>query len=261
MSDPNDSKTEPLIIYHIEGRRSFRVIWLCEELGVPYRLIFSPGDIFGSMSMLRKDHPLMPIAPTVRHRGEFIVESGAILDVLAARYGKGDLVPDVESADYPRHAQWMHFAEATLMSRVGTARFLSLALNVGVDTLPAGYRAGSPQTMPEKLGPLTFFELTVGPLGIFDYIEDYLARYPYFGGTAFTAADIMMHYAVRGTKLMAWIDPDDYPHIRGWRRKVEARPAFARATEAATPSGADEYGLPEGQPLPFPPPPSRDSQP
>ena len=251
------SAEEPLVIYHIEGRRSFRVIWLCEELGIPYQLAFTPGDIFASMASLRKDHPLMPITPAVRHRGEMIVESGAILDVLTARYGKGRLVPDVESRDYPRHAQWLHFAESTLMSRISSMRMTSMAMNLTPDKLPAGYRAGVPLKMPESFGPLTFFELTIGPLGMFDFIEDYLSQYPYFGGSSFTTADIMMHFAVRGAKLMMWIDPAEYEHIARWKREVEARPAFDRATKAATPSGANEFGLPEGQPLPFPPPPSK----
>jgi glutathione S-transferase len=257
MITSNASKDEPLVIYHIEGRRSFRVIWLCEELGLPYKLMFQPGDIFGSMGMLRKDHPLMPITPAVRHRGEFMVESGAILDVLAARYGQGRFVPDVESDDYARHQQWMHFSEATLMSRASSTRFVSMVMDVSVDSLPQGYRAGVPQKMPETMGPLAFFELTIGVRGMFDFIEDYLSRYPYFGGSAFTAADIMMHFAVRGAKLMVWIDPEDYPSIRKWKHEVEARPAFARANKAATPTGANEFGLPEGHPLPFSPPPAK----
>ena len=247
MVATSDTQTEPVTIHHIEGRRSFRVIWLCEELSIPYDLVFKRGDVLGSLVHLRNEYPLMPIAPTVRIRGEFMVESGAILEVLVARYGKGRLTPPVESSDYLKHAQWMHFAEATAMCRMATDRFVALATGVEVNALETGYRLGEPIDKPAL----------VGSRGVFDYIEDYLSKNPYFGGVEFTAADIMMHYAVRGAKLIVWIDAADYPHIAEWKRKVEARPAFERATAAALPGGADEFGLPAGQPLPFSPPPPK----
>ena len=134
MVATGDAQTERVTIYHIEGRRSFRVIWLCEELGIPYELVFRPADVLGSMV---------------------------------------------------------------------------------------------------------------------------LSKNPYFGGAEFTAADIMMHYAVRGAKLPVWIDAADYPHIAEWKHKVESRPAFERAAEAALPGGSDEFGLPAGMPLPFSPPPQK----
>jgi glutathione S-transferase len=251
MAGTDNAQTDRVTIYHIEGRRSFRVIWLCEELGIPYDLVFKRGDVLGSMVQLRKEYPLMPMAPTIRLRGEFMVESGAILDVLVARYGRGQLVPPVESSDYLKHAQWMHFAEATAMSRMATDRFVALATGVEVTALPDGYRLGEPI---DKLA-------LVGSRGIFDYIEDYLSKNPYFGGAAFTAADIMMHYAVRGAKLLVWIDAADYPNVAQWKRKVEARPAFERATQTALPGGADEFGLPVGFPLPFSPPPKKTAAP
>jgi glutathione S-transferase len=247
MVATGDAQTERVTIHHIEGRRSFRVIWLCEELGIPYDLVFKPGDVLGSMVHLRKEYPLMPMAPTIHLRGEFMVESGAILDVLVARYGKGRLIPPVESSDYLKHAQWMHYAEATAMCRMATDRYLALATGVEVNAMPIGYRLGEPIDKPAL----------VGSLGIFDYVEDYLSKNPYFGGAEFSAADIMMHYAVRGAKLLVWIDAADYRYVAQWKRKVEARPAFERATKAALPGGADEFGLPVGLPLPFSPPPQK----
>jgi Glutathione S-transferase, C-terminal domain len=114
-----------------------------------------------------------------------------------------------------------------------------VALATGVEVtaiLTVGYRVGEPIEKPAL----------VGSLGVFDYVEDYLSKNPYFGGAEFTAADIMMHYAVRGAKLLVWIDAADYPHIAEWKRKVESRPAFERAAEAALPGGSDEFGLPAG---------------
>src|SRR5262249_18161957 len=113
----------PLRIHHIEGRRSFRVVWLCEEIGLPYELVFKRGDLMGSMVALRGASPMCPITPAVEIDGRIIVESGAILDVLAARHAPGVMVPKVDSPDYPLHCQWMHFAEGTLMARISTDLF------------------------------------------------------------------------------------------------------------------------------------------
>jgi glutathione S-transferase len=74
-----DAAKPALTIYHVEGRRSQRVIWLCEELGIPCQLSFKRGDILGSMDAIRAVNPLMPVAPTVRIDDTVMVESGAIL--------------------------------------------------------------------------------------------------------------------------------------------------------------------------------------
>src|SRR3984957_11594744 len=86
-SDSQSKSTGPepkmdLTIYHIEGRRSERVVWLCEELGLPYKLEFKRGDVAGSMQTIREVSPLMPVAPTVKYNGKVLVESGAILEYL-----------------------------------------------------------------------------------------------------------------------------------------------------------------------------------
>ena len=83
-----------LKIYHIEGRRSERIIWFCEEVGLPYKLIFKPGDFEGSMALIKEINPLMPLAPTVQIGDEEpMMESGAILQLLQERYAPGRLEP------------------------------------------------------------------------------------------------------------------------------------------------------------------------
>jgi glutathione S-transferase len=230
-------------IFHIEGRRSHRVIWLCEELGIPYEAVFVVGDIMRSWGGIRAARPQMPTAPTVEYDGALINESGAIVDILLAREGKGRLVPAVTSPDFLLHTQWMHFAEGTAMARMVTDRMVSIAAGIEVNAVP-GYRPGDPL---DKIA-------MVGTPGVFDFIESHLADHPYFGGSSFSAADIMMHYPIRTAKLIAWIDPRAYPRIAQWRDRVEQRPAFARTEAAANPGGADEHGLPLGQPHPFPAP-------
>jgi glutathione S-transferase len=110
-----------------------------------------------------------------------------IVGAIGINVGRGRLIPPVQANDYPKHTQWMHFAEATAMSRMATDRFVALATGVEVTAiLTVGYRFGEPIDEPAL----------VGSLGVFDYLEDYLSKNPYFGGAEFTAAAIMMHYAV-----------------------------------------------------------------
>ena len=107
-----------LIIYHAEGRRSERIVWLCEELGLPYTLKFKRGDLGGTLGDIRAVSPLMTVAPVVQIDGQVMVESGAILELILARYGDGRMAPPVESKDFPYYLQWLHFAEGSAASRV-----------------------------------------------------------------------------------------------------------------------------------------------
>lgn len=238
-------------ILHIEGRRSFRVIWLCEELDLHYHLQFIAGDVQGSLQAIRDIYPTMPLAPTIRIDGRYIVESGAMLDVLTARDAEKRLVPPSESDDFLLHTQWMHFAEGTLASKLQLWRFIALARNTDVGDLPSGYRPGIGSAAIGSDGIDAWLGFLVGPLGCFDAMEEHLAEHPYFGGATFTTADIMIHFLVRGAALLGGIEVSAFPHIQRWRETVEARPAYRRAEAAATPGGADEHGMPLGTPLPF----------
>jgi glutathione S-transferase len=244
---------EPIKIYHIEGRRSFRVIWLCEELSVPYTLSFKKGDIRGSLMEIRDAFPLMPLAPTAFYRGQWVVETGAIVDLILAYEGNGAMVPSKDSPDFIMHCQWMHFSEGSAAARMLTERFVSLAMGINPDALPEGYRVNPtpvpPGTSLEVSTPLSFL---VGSRGIFDFMEHHLKSYPFFGGSQFSAADIMMHFPVQTARLIAWIDMSLYPEIRRWQKQVEARSSFIAARKNANPSGADEFGQPLNEPLPFP---------
>ena len=112
------SKNERIVIHHIEGRRSERVAWLLEELGVPYELDFIQGDIFGSLLALEKHHE-MRMAPIVHIGDVVMVESAAILEYLLSKYGKGStLRPTEDSAEFPAYLEFLHFAEGTALAKI-----------------------------------------------------------------------------------------------------------------------------------------------
>ena len=104
-------------IHHIEARRSERVAWLLEELGVLYELSFKPGDVMGSLTMMKEVHP-RAVAPTIEDGEDVLIESGAILETLMNRYGDGGLRPPVAAPEHARYLEWLHFAEGSFMPRL-----------------------------------------------------------------------------------------------------------------------------------------------
>jgi glutathione S-transferase len=172
-------------IYHIEGRRSERVAWLLEEIGgIPYELDYVPGDITGSLLKLEEIHETR-MAPIVQDGELVIIESGAILEYLLAKYAKGlSLRPSEDSPDFPRYLQFMHNAQGTAMARIVLDWLLRGPLK------SAGLDSPFPK-MPGVAGARTESER------VMYFVENELAHRRYFGGENFTAADIMMHFPLK----------------------------------------------------------------
>ena len=202
-----------ITIYHLEGRRSERIVWLMEELELSYDLMYKRGDLRGSMAKIREINPDMPMAPTVQIGDQILVESGAIIQLILNRYAVGQLQPDLASSDYPAHLMWMHYAEGSLAAR-----------------LFADYRLWRKEP-PTKRSPLVDSEATV------QFAENYLVKHQWFGGSEFSAADIMMLFPLHvGTKLNI-VDGELFPKIAAWKEKVIARPAYQRMLKKARPDG------------------------
>ena len=236
------AKTERIVIHHIEGRRSERVAWLLEELGVPYELDFIEGDIVGSLLALEKHHE-MRMAPIVRIGDVVMVESGAILEYVLSKYGKGSGLRAAEDApEFPAYLEFVHFAEGTALAKIivdVTERRLGKMLK------DAGVEPPAPMKLPGLAGSRT------GAQRVMHYANNALATRPYFAGGAFTAADIMMHFAMKlGGPIAAGADfntrellkrekdfLDDFPNVRKFMQRVEARPAFQRAMKSTMPKG------------------------
>lgn len=232
---------KPVIqIYHLEGRRSIRPIWACEELQIECEIIFKSGDFKGSFDLLRKVNPWVPMFPTAVYNDQMFVESGAIVEFIVNKFGKGKLVPPMDSVDYPGHLQWMYFSEGTAMYRLWSTFYASKIANLPIDQLPVG------GTVDGKNQGL------VGIQAVADYMEFWLSNHPYFGGKEFTAADIMMQFTIPAFKLVGGFDTIKFKHIQEWNARVIARPAYKRALARAVPNGANEYGLPKEMPIPYP---------
>jgi glutathione S-transferase len=203
----------PITIYHLEGRRSERVVWLMEELGFPYKLEFKRGDLMGSMALIKAFSPIVPMAPTVKYADQVVVESGAILELILNRHAPGKLQPDLSSADYPHYLMWMHFAEGSLAAR-----------------LFSDYRAWMAQPPTER-------SRLVDSEAVVQFAEEFLGSHEWFGGAAFSAADIMMLFPLRVATELNLVDKDQFPKVAAWKARVEARPAHQRMLAKARPDG------------------------
>ena len=188
-------------------------MWLFEEMGWPYKLVFKQGDLAGSMANIRAISPIVPMAPTLQYGDQVLVESGAIIETLINRHAPGALQPPLASRDYPYHMIFMHYAEGSLASR-----------------LFSDYRAWQIQP-PTARSPLVDSEAVV------QYADEHLAKHPWFGGPAFSTADIMMKFPLDVATDLNLVDVGQFPRVAAWKKTIEARPAYIRMRAKALPKG------------------------
>ena len=235
--------TDRIIIRHIEGRRSERVAWLLEELGVPYELDFIQGDILGSLLALEQHHE-MRMTPIVHIGDVVMVESGAILEYLLSKFGRGSALRPAETApEFPAYLEFLHFAEGTALAKV--------IADVAGTQMRKAFTAAGLEPPAERMKLPGLAGSRTGAQRVMHYADNTLAARPYFAGSQFTAADIMMHFALKlGAPIALGEDfsvkdilsgEKDYygpfPHVKDFMQRVEARPAFQRAMKSTMPKG------------------------
>ena len=202
-----------ITIYHLSTSRSERIVWLMEELGLPYQLERYLREPTGAApEELKTIHPLGR-APVIRDGDTVLAESGAIVEYIVHRYGDGRLALPPQAAAYARYLYWLHFAEGSLMSLLLIALVLSRVPQGNAS--PAGVRIAA-----RMKHMLTF-------------VDTELAAGPYFAGPEFSAADIMMLFPF--TTMRQFLDYDllPYANINTYLRRIESRPAYQRAMALA----------------------------
>jgi len=200
-----------LKIYHAPNTRSLRLIWLCEELGISYELQtlkFSAEDLQSEKYLAI--HPLGKV-PSIDEDGLILNESGAIIQYLMAKHGKGRLEPKPGTAEHGKYLQWFHFAEATFMVPLG---------NIAQHSFIRPEDQRIPQVAAEAV------ESAKKILGILD---KELAGKDFICGTEFTAADIMLGYDLVLCKMFGLLT-DDYPNVGSYFSRLASRDAFKKAT-------------------------------
>lgn len=196
-----------LQVHHLNNSRSQRILWLLEELELPYELVkYQRGTpIPLAPPELKQVHPLGK-SPVITDNGKTIAESGAIVEYVIDTYGKGRLKPAAGTPDYWKYIEWMHYAEGSAMLP------LMLALYTGM--LGEG---GAP------LRPRIDSEIA----NHFSYLEAGLKGREFFVGNELTGADIQLLFVLEaaGSRLGA------YPELAQYRTRMQGRPAYLRAIE------------------------------
>ena len=200
-------------VHHLENSRSQRILWLLEELDLPYdvvRYARDPRTMLAPPS-LRKVHPLGK-SPVIEDEDRVIAETGAIVEYLVEK-AEGRLGPPANRDSILRYRQFLHYAEGSMMPPL-------LALLV-VNRLGL---LGRPARKPL----LAMFRQHL------DWLESELASRPWFSGDEFTAADVMMSFPLEAARQRAGLGPA-HPSILDWLERIHARPAYAEALRKGGP--------------------------
>jgi glutathione S-transferase len=198
-----------LTVHHLNDSRSQRILWLLEELGTPYEMKHYQRNATTRLAPpeLTGIHPLGK-SPVITDGDIKIAESGAIVDYIIRRYGKGAMMPAPDSAAYEAYNEWLHYSEGSAM--------LPLMLNLYVSRLK---EAGAP------LHPRIDSEIA-NHLG---YVDGALKGREFFIGPSLTGADIQMSFVGDMAKVFEKLGP--YPNLAAWLSRMHARPAFRRSIE------------------------------
>lgn len=218
-----------ITLHHLENSRSQRILWLLEELGLPYeikRYLRDPATMLAPPELMRI-HPLGK-SPVITEGAATVAESGAIIEYLLDNHGEHGLRPPPGSLERLRYNYWLHFAEGSAMP--------FLLLKLVFDKVRAA--------------PVPFFLKPVVK-GVADkvtnsfiapnitrqvaYMAAELGSRPWFAGADFSAADIQMSYpveaaAARGGRVLGPQSP-----LTDWLARIHARPAYQRALAAGGP--------------------------
>jgi glutathione S-transferase len=195
-----------IVVHHLQNSRSQRILWLLEELGLPYevrRYERNPKTMLAPPELARV-HPLGK-APVIEDEGKVIAETGAIVDYLVEKTGRLGAPPDPD--DRLRYRFFIHYAEGSMMPPL-----LAMLVVRRLGLL------GRPARKPLQ----KMFDRHLG------WLESELAGRPWFAGGAFTAADVMMSFPLEAARHRAGLD-ERYPHLNEWLERIHARPAYREA--------------------------------
>ena len=217
-----------LTLHHLELSRSQRVLWLLEEMALPYKIVVYKRDKKTRLAPaeLKAIHPLGK-SPVVTDGKITVAESGAILEYLAEKYGANltgelsELEPVRGTKEHRENRFWMHYAEGSLMN------WLVMKLvfvTIPTQPMPFFVKPVARQLCKQVLAKLIDPNVNVA----MEFMEAHLAKHKWFSGDNITLADFQMSFAIEAV-LSRGQDPDKYPHLLAYKKRLNERPAYQRA--------------------------------
>jgi glutathione S-transferase len=212
-----------IVVHHLNNSRSHRVLWLLEELGLPYEIKHYQRDAgMRAPPALRDIHPLGK-SPVIADGDLTLAESGAIIDYLTESHADAGLAPKPGTPERLRYIYWMHYAEGSAMPLL----LLKLVFDrIEQAPMPFLVRPIARSIARRAKGQLVEPQLERH----LDYLEAELVKTRWFAGDAFTAADIQMSYPVEAAVARAGLD-SRRPNLMGFLERIRERPAYQRAME------------------------------
>jgi len=200
-------------VHHLNNSRSQRVLWLLEELELPYELVKYQRDAVTNLAPpeLEAIHPLGK-SPVIRDGGQVVIESAAILEYIVDRYGKGRMAPAESSPLRVRYLQFMHYAEGSAMLPLMLRLYLS---RIGDAGKPLAPRIAS--EIENHMG----------------YLSAELGDEDYFVGDSLSAADVQLSFPIQVARLFQSLGAQ--PNLTAFLDRVQARPAYRKALERGGP--------------------------
>ena len=205
-----------LTIHHLGKSQSERILWLCEELGVPYELKIHDRDPVTILAppQLKAMHP-MGTAPVITDGDLVLAESGAIIDYIIARHGGGRLARGPWHPEFAQYLYWYHFANASLQPLMGRNMILR--------------RLNLPADNPVLVSTLGRLDRALG------LVNKRLGETAFLAGNELTAADIMAVFSLTTMRNFMPVDLGPYPHILAYLQRIGAREAYQRAMRKGDP--------------------------
>ncbi len=202
-----------ITVHHLNNSRSHRVLWLLEELGLDYELVTHQRDGETNLAPpeLLEVHPLGK-SPVVIDGGDVIIESGAIIEHITRVHGKGKLAPPMDSPEYTKYSQLLHYAEGSAM--------LPLMLRMYTSRLGEG---GAP--LQDRINSES--DNHIG------YLNSLLEGRDYFLGDELTAADVQLSFAIEVANVQGQLGK--FGNLQGFIERIKARPAYKAALERGGP--------------------------
>jgi glutathione S-transferase len=207
-----------LTVHHLGKSQSERIVWLCEELEIPYELKRYTRDAVTMLAPAdyKALHPI-GAAPVITDGDLVLAESGAIVDYIMAKYGKGRLTPSASDPGFAPFLYWFHFANGTLQAAMGRLMILN-RLKLGDDNPVLAAMKGRVDRA-------------------FDLVNARLRDAEYLAGP-FTTADIMIGFSLTTMRYFQPYDIARCPNVVKYLARIDARPAYKRAMEKGDPGMA-----------------------
>lgn len=217
-----------ITVHHLELSRSQRILWLLEELELPYEIVVYRRNKKTRLAPaeLKAIHPLGK-APVITDGKLAVAESGAILEYIAEKYGadlKGDLSVLEPARGTEEHREcrfWMHYAEGSLMNWLVMKLVF---MTIPTQPMPFFARPIAKQICSTVLAKLIDPNIDTA----MEFMESHLTKHKWFSGERLTLADFQMSFAVEAA-LSRSQGADKYPHLMAYKQRINDRPAYQRA--------------------------------